>query len=95
MIFSPNWISLAKSHAPRAQVPLRSIHGRIIRDVSGRSSLNAFNRGSKWKMSCQVQRVRPYRRSSNIEAALNAQKENGNTKKFVEKTFHEYTALNW
>lgn len=45
-------MSLAKSHASRAQVPLRSIHGGIIRDVSGRRTLSIGAPSEKCPVRC-------------------------------------------
>lgn len=92
-----NWMSLAKSHASRAQMPLRSIHGGIIRWRFGEK--NAFNRGSKWKMSCQVQRAGPYRgsfsNSSRYGKRGHDKKKKKRRKKREGKTFWLYSVLKW
>ena len=82
-------MSLAKSHASRAQVPLRSIHGGIIRWRFGEK--NAFNRGSKWKMSCQVQRVGPCRGSFSNSPRYGGREHDGKKKKREGKTFWLYS----
>lgn len=82
-------MSLAKSHASRAQVPLRSIHGGIIRWRFGEK--NAFNRGSKWKMSCQVQRAGPCRGSFSNSPRYGGREHDGKKKKREGKTFWLYS----